>query len=110
MAWKSKQGSAGLPCRDGLCFQSRLHNKPETPRNQAIAELGGLPFQRLTEALHLRGPRPYAEVLVEALRRLDHADCLEVLDLAERIVAWPPDVIRYLGADRFAPPPLLEVA
>jgi hypothetical protein len=49
-------------------------------------------------------------VLVEALRRLDHADCLEVLDLAERIVAWPPDVIRYLGADRFAPPPLLEVA
>jgi hypothetical protein len=86
------------------CASKRTHDI-------ATAEnLQGLPFQRLTERLHARGPRPCAEVLAEALRRLDQADCLAVLALAERIVAWPPGVIRYLGGDWYAPPPLLEVA
>ena len=66
----------------------------------------GLPFQWLTEALHRCGPRLCAEVLAEALRRLGPDDRREVLELAERIRAWPPEAIRYLGADRFAPPPL----
>jgi hypothetical protein len=69
-----------------------------------------LRYRRLVEALHDRGPRPVAEVLSFALRRLGEADRRAVIDQIEAIIAWSPQAIWLLGADRFPAPPLLEVA
>jgi hypothetical protein len=88
------------------CAWQRTEDNPAT-ENLQVAR--GLAFQRLNEALHLRGPRCCGEVLAFALRRLDPADQLAMIDFADCIVAWPPAVIRYLGADRYAPPQLVLV-
>jgi hypothetical protein len=69
-----------------------------------------LNFRRLTTALHRRGVRPTAEVLVAALVRLQPQDRDAVLDLAERIVAFEPEVIARLDTREWPPAPVWGVA
>jgi hypothetical protein len=83
MALDSKQGSAGPPCRDGLCFQSKPQTKPEIGKNQAVAR-----FRSLTRHLHSLGPRPVGEFMLELGRA--HVLEREIVGLLEEFAALDP--------------------
>lgn len=67
----------------------------------------GLAWRRAAEALHKLGPAPLGYLLAEIAAALD-AEELVAARLA-RYAALDPEVVRVLGADRFAPPPLYPV-
>jgi hypothetical protein len=74
------------------------------------AVLAHLRYRRLVEALHACGPRRVGEILGDELRRLALADCRAALAHAERVVAFRPEVIVAVGADRYPAAPIYEVA
>jgi hypothetical protein len=80
------------------------------PDEGAARTPADLRYRRMVTALHARGPRPCGEVLAAALARLDPADRDAVLDLAEEIIRWSPQMIAALGARDFPRPPHVRVS
>ena len=77
----------------------RPHGGPSSP----------LPLQRASGAQHGRGLHRLGEELALIMRRLRAEDRDGVLYDIARIVAWPPETIQALGADRFGRPPVREL-
>jgi hypothetical protein len=103
MAEKQAAARGGLPAAAVISVLDEtiaVNNRPACRLRQI----------RLLEALHRRGPRPIGEILAAALIRLGPDDRAEIVDLAERIVAWSPDAIRALGASDYPAAPIYEVA
>ena len=79
----------------------KQHHSPNSKMPQAWSSLR---FERMIERVHLLGPRPLAELLIEiTITTGQHA---LVVDRVEEYSRLDPEIIRFLGADRFPPMPL----
>lgn len=86
----------------------RLAERPDTPEfTQTVStaqDLAGPRFEHMVECLHRLGPRPLAEMIVEIATVTGEAGL--IADRLQAYAGLDPEIIRFLGADRFPPMPL----
>ena len=101
----ARAGDAGA-VKAGRHFSPK-HNRdlPETQyppcANERIRRLAGPRYERQIEHIHSLGPRMLAEMLAEVARDTGRPDI--DADRVEEYAQLDPDLLRFLGGDRFAP-------
>lgn len=81
---------------------------PESASRAAAALVCDLRFQRLVQRVYAGGVRTVAEALAGIAVELDAADTVE--RMLEEHGRFGPELLTALGADRFPPMPIREVA
>ncbi len=100
---KMRSARRGVADAD-LTKAGRLFEVDNTQISPTTQPLAGPRIERMVEHLHSLGPRPLAECLIEIATATGHPEI--VADRVEAYAALDPDLVRALGADRFAPMPL----
>ncbi len=66
--------------------------------------VAGPRFERMVERVHNLGPRPLAELLIEIARRTGQS--IFIADQLQAYAALDPEIVRFVGGDKFPPMPL----